>query len=58
MKGKIKAASLKFHFDMEEIPILNMEPTPEKKVDDKSKIIIHKKIKNGRDSSANHTELF
>jgi hypothetical protein len=48
----------KFNFD-EEIPNLDLKLSPQKKKSQKSKIIIHKKIKNGRrDSSTNNSELF
>ena len=54
MKGKIRTSGLKFKFNFdEEIPNLDLEPSLPKKKDQKSKIIIHKQIKNGRDSSTN-----
>jgi hypothetical protein len=51
MKGKLKT-NLKFKFEFdEEIPSLNIEVPLKKKESKKTKIVIHKKIKNGRDSS-------
>jgi len=50
---------LKFNFEFdEEIPDLTIQvPFDKKKEEKDTKIIIHKKIKNGRDSSSN-TRLF
>lgn len=51
--------NIKWKFDFEEeIPDLNIVVPFEKKKEEKeTKIVIHKKIKNGRDSSSN-TGLF
>lgn len=57
MKGKLRTY-LKFEFEFEEeIPKLDIKLSSQKKKNPKSKIIIHKKIKNGRDSSTN-SQLF
>jgi hypothetical protein len=56
MKGKLRPG-LRFKFDFEEeIPSLNMEVSEVKKEKEKTKIVIHKKPKNGRRDSS--TGLF
>jgi hypothetical protein len=58
MKGKI-APGLKFKFEFDgEIPNLNIEIPLEKKESKKTKIVIHKKVKNGRDTSTYNSGLF
>ncbi len=58
MEKKI-APDLKFKFEFdEEIPDLTIETPLDKKESKKTKIVIHKKVKNGRDSSTNNSGLF